>query len=279
MLDAGPERLMQRSRGRAGISFALRDGAVRLVDLHQQGSAKAMLPRVAGPVPEVVFLNTSGGLTGGDALSYAIEVGAGARVTATTQTAERAYSSLGAQARMTVSARVGAGGRLDWLPQETILYETAHLRRDTIIDLAADASCLLVESVVLGRQAMGERPAIAQLSDNRRVNRDGKPVWVERQRIDQHFLRDSENPALLSGARAFAVVALVAPGAEDALNPVRKVLDEAGCSAAASGWDGKCLVRVTAGDGWPLKRQLARVLAVLSGRPLPRVWQMQGVIP
>lgn len=279
MLDAGPERLMQRSRGRAGISFALRDGAVRLVDLHQQGSAKAMLPRVAGPVPEVVFLNTSGGLTGGDALSYAIEVGAGARVTATTQTAERAYSSLGAQAQLTVSARVGAGGRLDWLPQETILYEAAHLRRDTIIDLAADASCLLVESVVLGRQAMGERPAIAQLSDNRRVNRDGKPVWVERQRIDQHFLRDSENPALLSGARAFAVVALVAPGAEDALNPVRKVLDEAGCSAAASGWDGKCLVRVTAGDGWPLKRQLARVLAVLSGRPLPRVWQMQGVIP
>ena len=279
MLDDGPERLMQRSRGSAFASFALRSGAVGLVDLCQQGSGKAMLPRVAGPVPEVVFLNTSGGLTGGDALAYAIEVGAGTRVTATTQTAERAYSSLGAQAQLTVSARVGAGGRLDWLPQETILYETAHLRRDTIIDLAADASCLLVESVVLGRLAMGERPAIAQLSDNRRVNRDGKPVWVERQRIDQHFLRDSENPALLSGARAFAVVALVAPGAEDALNPVRKVLDEAGCSAAASGWDGKCLVRVTAGDGWPLKRQLARVLAVLSGRPLPRVWQMQGVAP
>ena len=119
----------------------------------------------------------------------------------------------------------------------------------------------------------------ARLADNRRVTRAGKPVWVERQRLDQTFLHDSEAPALLAGARAFAVVALVMAGAEDALAPVRAVLDEPGCSAAASGWEGKCLVRVTAPDGWPLKRQLARVLAVLSGRPLPRVWQMQGVAP
>ena len=114
MLDDGPERLMQRSRGSAFASFALRSGAVGLVDLCQQGSGKAMLPRVAGPVPEVVFLNTSGGLTGGDALAYALEVGAGCRITATTQTAERAYSSLGAQAHLRVTARVGPGGRLGW---------------------------------------------------------------------------------------------------------------------------------------------------------------------
>lgn len=279
MLDAGPESLMQRSRGSAAVSFALRAGAVGLVDLRQQGSAKAMLPRVAGPVPEVVFLNTSGGLTGGDDLSYEIQVGAGARVTATTQSAERAYASLGAQAHLRVTARVAAGGRLDWLPQETILYEAAHLRRDTVIDLAGDASCLLVESVVLGRQAMGESPLLARLTDHRRVSRNGRPVWVERQKLDDEFLRDADQSALLGGARAIAVVALVAPGAEDALNPVRAVLDEAGCRSAASGWGGKCLVRVAAGDGWPMKRQVARVLAVLAGRPLPRVCQMQGVTP
>jgi urease accessory protein len=284
MLDAntgwaGPESLMQRSRGSAMVSFALRAGQAALADLRQQGSAKAMLPRVAGPVPEVVFLNTSGGLTGGDALSYEIDVGPSARVTATTQTAERAYSSLGAQAQLRVRCRVAAGGRLDWLPQETILYEAAHLHRETVVDLAGDAACLLVESVVLGRQAMGESPRRARLNDSRHITRSGRPVWVERQRLDEDFLRDAGQPALLGGARAFAVVALVAPRAEDALGPVRAVLDEPGCRAAASGWDGKCLVRVTAGDGWPLKRQLARVLAVLTGRPLPRVWQMQGVAP
>ena len=279
MLDAGPDHLMQRSRGRAFASLTLRGGGVGLVDLHQQGSAKAMLPRVAGPVPEVVFLNTSGGLTGGDTLSYTLDVGAGARVTATTQTAERAYASLGAQARLRISAKVGAGGRLDWLPQETILYEAAHLRRDTEIALQGDATCLLVESVVLGRLAMGERPAMARLDDNRRIIRDGRPVWVERQRLDAGYLAMSDQPALLGIARAFAVAVLVAAGAEDALAPVRAVLDEPGCSAAASGWDGKCVVRMTAVEGWPMRRQLARVLAVLSDRPLPRVWQMQGVVP
>jgi urease accessory protein len=282
MLDANPagddpERLMQRSRGAAAVRFGQKAGASVLVDLSQQGSAKAMLPRVAGAVPEVVFLNTSGGLTGGDRLSYVVDVGAGARVTATTQTAERAYSSLGARAHLGVTARVAAGGRLDWLPQETILFEAAHLQRETEVALEGNAACLLVESVVLGRQAMGESPLHARLRDTRRVSRNGQPVWVERQHLDAGFLADAGQPALLDGARAFAVVALVAPGAEDALTPARAVLDEAGCTAAASGWDGKCVVRVTAGVGWPLKRQLARVLAVLSGRPLPRVWQMQGV--
>ena len=276
MLDHAPEMLMQRSRGRAGVAFAVARGRVRLCDLHQQGSAKAMLPRVAGPVPEVVFLNTSGGLTGGDHLHYEVTVGQGARVCATTQTAERGYASLGMRAHLTVSAQVNAGGRLDWLPQETLLYEAAHLRRDTQVDLTGDACCLVAESVVLGRLAMGEEPKAARLSDNRLITRDGRPVWAERLRVDAGFLAQRDQAALLGGARAMAVVALVARGAEDALAPVRAVLDEQGCAAAASGWDGKCVVRVTARDGWPLKRQLVRVLAVLTDRPLPRVWQMQG---
>jgi urease accessory protein len=75
-------------------------------------------------------------------------------------------------------------------------------------------------------------------------------------------------------ARVLAVVVLVAPGAEDAAGPVRATLTEAGVEAAASGFDGRCLVRLLARDGWPLRRQLARVLGVLRPGPLPRVWQM-----
>jgi urease accessory protein len=49
-----------------------------------------MMPRMHGRAPEVVFLNTAGGLTGGDRLDYAVDL-AGGHVVATTQTAERAY--------------------------------------------------------------------------------------------------------------------------------------------------------------------------------------------
>ena len=70
------------------------------------------------------------------------------------------------------------------------------------------------------------------------------------------------------------MVCLVAQGAEDAVGPVRQVLGFAAQDfGAASGWDGKCAVRLTAMDGWPLKQQLARVVRVLTGGTLPRVWQ------
>jgi urease accessory protein len=64
----------QRVAGRAAVSFG--PGA-RLKRLAQAGSAKAMMPRMHGRAPEVVFLNTAGGLTGGDRLDYAVELRAG----------------------------------------------------------------------------------------------------------------------------------------------------------------------------------------------------------
>ena len=273
MPDGSDQMGMQRSQGAALATFARRRGAVRLCDLHQSGSAKVLFPRGGEDVPEVVFLNTSGGLTGGDRLSYDLALDRDCRVLATTQTAERAYDASGPPARVTVSARVGPGSRLDWLPQETLLYQSAHLIRRTTIDLAPDAACLLAETVVLGRHAMGERLTDADLSDHRLITRQGRPVWAEHLTLTPGVLTNP-SPALLNGARAFGVICLVAQGAEDAVGPVRAALNLGpALSAAVSGWDGKCVVRLTAADGWPLKQQLARVLRVLTGRALPRVWQ------
>jgi urease accessory protein len=269
---ATPAVPMQRSQGAAFASFRCLDGRARLVDLAQQGSAKAMLPRVASGT-EVVFLNTSGGLTDGDDLSYRLDLAAGCTVTATTQTAERVYASRGGAARAKVQASVGAGGHLDWLPQETILFQSSHLVRDTQIDLAPGASCLLAETVVLGRHAMGETLTDARLTDARMVRRGGVAAWAETLRMDANVLADA-SAALLGQARGFAVIALIAQGAEDAVARLRTVLTHAGCCSAASGWDGKCIARIMARDGWPLKQQIALALAALRTGPLPRVWQM-----
>ena len=79
---------------------------------------------------------------------------------------------------------------------------------------------------------------------------------------------------VLQGARAFASLALVAEGAEARVQAVRAVLDEPGVNGGASGFDGKLTVRLMAADGWPMRRQILRVLEVLRDGPLPRVWQM-----
>lgn len=270
----------QRSRGRAALGVAaVAGGGVRLTRLEQSGSARVFVPPIrtrAGSASdaEAVFLNTSGGLTGGDRLDIDITLERGARLTATTQTAERAYRSPEDAAHVTVRATVGDGARLDWLPQETILFEASHLRRDTRIDLAADAVCLMAETVVLGRHAMGEQPKAARFFDRRQMWRAGRPLWAEALALDASVLAACGNGAVLGGARALAVLAFADQGAEDAAGALRGVLDEPGVEGGASGFDGRCLVRLVAYDGFPLRRQVARLLSVLRPGPLPRVWQI-----
>ena len=106
-----------------------------------------------------MFLNTSGGLASGDRLSFAVTLRPDTRALATTQTAERAYRATGPAARAEVRLTVGHNGWLDWLPQETILFDGSALSRQTCVSLAADAWYLGVETVILGRAAMGERSA------------------------------------------------------------------------------------------------------------------------
>jgi urease accessory protein len=285
MFDAPhPLSALQRTRGRARIGLATGGRALagRITELSQEGAAKVFLPRSHAPWPEAVFLNTAGGLTGGDRLSYHVTLGPGARAVATTQTAERAYASAGGWAELEVGLQLGAGAALDWLPQETILFDRSALRRRTMADLAGDARLVICEMVVLGRAAMGEVLADLELHDWREVRRDGAPVLVEPLRLAAGTL--AGGPALIGGARAFATVALIAPGAEDALGPVRAALDAGGgrgglgaidgVEAAASGWDGKCVARLRAGDALPLKRAVAAVLEAMRGRALPRVWQI-----
>jgi urease accessory protein len=276
MFDQPNSHPIQRSKGRAFAAFGLRQGRARLVDLAQAGSAKLMLPRVDGGVPEAVFLNTSGGLTGGDAINFALDVGDGVRLTASTQTAERAYASNQGAAQMQVSAKVGAASRLDWLPQETILYQACNLQRRTEIDLAESATCLTCESLVLGRAAMGEILTSARLHDHRMIRRAGRPVWSETFLLDDAVLTRRTSPALLAGANALGLVALVAQGAEDAAAPLLALPSVAGAQLSASGWDGRCLVRVLAPDGLTLRQQMAQIIKTLSARPLPRVWLSGG---
>lgn len=262
--------LMQRSHGSALVVFDQSAAKSRLVRLRQAGSAKVILPHV-GAVPEVVFLNTSGGLTGGDTLAFNLMLGAGVKAVATTQTAERAYRSGDGLAQVSVDLAVAAGGWLDWLPQETILFEASALSRRTTIDLAGDAGCLALEAVVLGRPAMGEVVRHLTFSDTRLIRRDGIPVLLEPLALNAASL--VAGSAVLGEARAFASLVMLGAGVDAALIAARAVLDQPGVDAFASAWDGKLSVRMMAVDGWPLRQQIRRVLQAIRPQPLPRVWQ------
>ncbi len=264
---------LQRAVG-LGRVVAKRDGGnTRLDRLYQDGCAKIRLPRDhAATSLEAVLINSSGGLTGGDRMSWRAEAGPGAALTLTTQACEKVYRARDGRAQVEVALTGGAGARLDWLPQETILFNGAALSRQLTADLAADARLLTLEAVVLGRTAMGESVRQGELRDRWRIRREGKLVFADDLALTGPIADAAQVAPVLGGARAFASLLLVAEDAQRFLEPLRRALGQAG---GASAFDGKLFCRIVAADGMALRRVLLPALAVLrDGRPCPRVWHI-----
>ena len=82
-------------------------------------------------------------MTGGDrARRSTFAVGGGADVTLTTQAAEKIYRALTGRARIAVRALAARRrARLEWLPQETILFTARGCAAASTLDSHASARC------------------------------------------------------------------------------------------------------------------------------------------
>src|SRR6202158_2544007 len=127
----------------------------RRLRVHEEGSLRVRCPGPPSPELEAVIVNTAGGVAGGDQFVLDVSVAPGAHLVITTAAAEKVYRSLDPDATIDVNLKVGAGGSLAWLPQETILFDRARLARAVDVDLAEDARLVLAETIVFGRTGMG----------------------------------------------------------------------------------------------------------------------------
>jgi urease accessory protein len=261
----------QRARGIGRIGTQVADGRTRLTTLYQEGCAKIRLPVTHDASLQAVLINTAGGLTGGDEVRWEVEAAPGARMVVTTQACERIYRSLGDDARVATRLTVRAGAHLDWLPQETILFEDGRLHRSLEVELEDGASLFAVEAVLLGREAMGEAARHARLTDTWRIRRDGRLLHAEATRLAGEPL-ERDGLSLLDGKLAFATLLYVGADAESKLVRVRALLGrEAGASLVGE----RLVVRALARSGLALRRIIAPIIAELSGAgALPRLWHL-----
>jgi urease accessory protein len=268
-----PVRL-QRAVGELRVGVERSGEQTVLDDLRQAGCLKARFPRrVVSGWMDAVTLNTGGGVAAADRLDVAVSAGAGTQVTVAAQAAERFYRALPHDAPSSVRTRLtlDAGAALEWLPQETILFDQCALDRRLEIDMAADARFLGVEMLVFGRTAMGETLRQARLRDLIQVRRSGALLLHDGIRMDGAIEALLQRPAIGKGARALATLVCVAPDAEGLLDPVRQALGAA--EAGASAWNGMLVARILGPDGAGVRRSVIAALAVLRpSRPLPRVW-------
>ncbi len=273
-----PPAAANRARGELrAVIEATGSGRSHVARAHEAGGLRLRFPKVApGTRPEVeaVCINTGGGMVGGDTARLAFTVGANASATVTTQSAEKVYRAEGgAVTRVDAALALGPGARVEWLPQETILFDRVRFERRLEVDLAADASLLLVEALVFGRLAMGETVRTGHVRDRWRIRRDGRLVFAEALALDGNIAAQLDHPALGSGARATATLLLVAPAAEAQLDAVREALASADCPGGASAWDGMLTVRLLSPSPERVRAAIVALLHALRGRAAPRVWQ------
>ena len=236
--------------------------------LRQSGSLKALFPRDTQQALQAVFLNTAGGLTGGDRMVIEAAATGGAHMVLSSQAAERGYRAQPGQvARVETRLKAGPGGRIDWIPQETILFEGAALDRRLHVDLAQDATALIVEPVVFGRMAMGEALHDLRFTDQWRVYRDGRLVFADAVRLIGDAHAALQRNAIGAGAAAMATVLFAAPDAARSL----PLPDTAGASLIA---DDVLLIRFLARDSFALRRDLIPVIEALTSALIPRVWRL-----
>jgi urease accessory protein len=260
-----------RARGSVIFDVHLADGVTRRRHLHESGSLRVRFPSPEADGLSAVFVNTAGGVAGGDHFGIDIAAGEGARLTLTTAAAEKIYRADASPAQLDISLKAAAGAHLGWLPQETILFDRARVSRRIDIDLAESASLLLCEIVVFGRAAMGERMQSGEFVDCWRVRRGGKLVFAETIRLDGDIGAKLASPAIAKGGVAIGT-ALIVPGDEALVERIRTLSESFGGEVGISAWNGFAMARFCAQDAARLRADMMAVLGRASGAALPRLW-------
>jgi len=260
------------SRVDAAVLFdvALTASGSRLRTLTERGGFRARVTR-RDDTCEVYLVNPSGGLAGGDRLELSARAAAGARLTVSTASAERVYRSCGPDTRVECRLMAGPGARLEWLPQQTILYEASRYRRNIAIDADPSARVTVLEALTLGRIARGERLEDVVIRDDWRVRRAGRLVFAEALRVVGPASRLFERAAIGAGTLAAATLVHVSPDAGSELERIRACLgDSVPCGASAL--DGLIVARWLAPEPMMLLAALQSFLEQFRGHPAPRGW-------
>jgi urease accessory protein len=268
-----PAPRLQRASGESRVSFAVRDGATRLTELYQRDPCRILFPDPEpGEPPLAVLVTTSGGIAGGDVLRMAAEVGPGGHAIVATQAAEKIYRASPSSDPCTidVALAVGEGAILDWLPQETIVFEGSRLKRRTVASVGDGGSLLACEMVVLGRAASGERFTGGLLLDAWSVRRDGKLAWTDALRVE------GETPlgAGFGPANALATVIGVWDAPQPYFEKARELLQATDRVRAGATLVNGVMVARLLGEATDVRAAAIGFLTAFRGRRLPRVWHI-----
>jgi urease accessory protein len=265
--------------GIVGVRLIEKDGRTALADLRQVSPLRVLFPTAAEGDPfTAALVTTSGGLVGGDSLSFDLQVGEQASGLFVAQAAEKIYRSTGADGTIDVRLSVGTGGWLEYLPQETILFDNARLRRHTDIEVASGGRLLAGEILVFGRTARGERMNRGLVREAWRIKRQGQLVWTDTLHVEDDIAERLDDPAGFGGCHATATLALAVDDPAPFLTILRSAPDLPTVRFGATVVNGILIARWLSRDTPSLRQSFGAAwgdLRAAAGRlpkTLPRLW-------
>ncbi|MFO1352527.1 MAG: urease accessory protein UreD [Gammaproteobacteria bacterium] len=225
----------------------------------------------------VYVLHPPGGVVGGDELELSVDARAGADALLTTPAAAKFYRSVGARARQQHLFRVAEDAALEWLPQETIVYDGARMRTVTRVELHGSARFIGWEILCLGRPAAGEEFAHGACRQALELWHGHIPLYLER----GHYEGDGELLRAAWGLRCLPVTAtlLCSGSPTEGVEAVRGAVNaEAGEWFGASQLEGVLVCRYLGPSAARARALFMNAWSVL--RPIllgksacpPRVW-------
>ncbi|MBD2577087.1 urease accessory protein UreD [Oscillatoria sp. FACHB-1406] len=265
------------------------DDATRIARAYARAPLKVQRPFYPeGPqVCHTVMLHTAGGIVGGDRLSATIHLLPHSRALITAPAATKVYRSNGQLARYTTAFNLEPEASLEWLPPETILFEGADYQQQTRVELAPGASFLGWEIARFGRSARNERFLHGEWRSRFEIWQQGKPLWIDRQRLQGSEENCTSANALAGYPLVGSLIYIGKPVSEELLARVRNLIDsgiiqkksQAGQFGATRTQAGGLLCRYRGDSTAEVRKwfievwRLLRLANAQSSPILPRVWQ------
>jgi urease accessory protein len=169
--------------GKLDLIYAKRRSQTQLIHAHHQSPLKIQRPFYpeGEEICHSVILHTAGGVVGGDQLSYDIHLQENSQALITTAAASKIYRSNGYQAKQNIQIKLDSDSCLEWLPQETIIFNDANYHQNLRVELGENATFMGWEITRFGRSARGEKFVAGNFRSHTEIWRLGKPLWIDRQ--------------------------------------------------------------------------------------------------